>query len=305
MMRQQVDVGLPEAIARAEQRIQRRTREVAEIDEPEAAELQHDAGRARVLVRLLRRPRRAARRVRASRAVERAGERRARRAHDRCHQTSEWKPIARLRLDVARSGADGRISLERVERSARRLLRFSGHRAVIDERADRHERGELGRPAVMVRVEMRDQKKVDPLQRGIANGSRDAVRVARLTRVTGLRLECALVSGKSGIDEQRLTRGRHDERRLPAFDVDEVDVERPRGSRSEAFAEMRRPQCRRREDQCNGESKRHLHLLAGTPARVALRALEDSLPSREPLARACILPDGKTRHILRRCGFSS
>jgi hypothetical protein len=100
---------------------------------------------------------------------------------------------------------------------------------VIDERANPRERGELGRAAVVVRMEMRDEEKINPLQPRIANGRGDAVRVARLMRIAGLRLEYTLSTGKAGVDEQRLPRRRRDERRLAAFDVDEIDIERPRG----------------------------------------------------------------------------
>ena len=75
--------------------------------------------------------------------------------------------------------------------------------------------------AVVILVQVGDQQIVNARQVCVAYGGHDPVRIAahhpRITRV----------------DEQRLPRRRDDERGLTAFDVDEVEVERPlpRGAR--------------------------------------------------------------------------
>ena len=63
--------------------------------------------------------------------------------------------------------------------------------------------------------------RVRPASRAAAS---NALRVARLSRDRRRGLKVAS-AGKASVDEQRLARGRDDQCRLPALDVDEVDVE--------------------------------------------------------------------------------
>jgi len=66
----------------------------------------------------------------------------------------------------------------------------------------------------VIAVEVRDQQVVDLRQAGIMNRRRDPFRIPSL----GAR--------PATVDEQRLPGRRDDQRRLPAFDVNEVDLER-------------------------------------------------------------------------------
>ncbi len=86
--------------------------------------------------------------------------------------------------------------------------------AVIDERLHRHARDELGHAAHVVPVIVRHDEVVDLRQARALDRGRNAIGVA------------AVEAGPSGVDEHRLAGGRHDQRRLSAFDVDDVDVER-------------------------------------------------------------------------------
>jgi hypothetical protein len=97
---------------------------------------------------------------------------------------------------------------------------------VIDERPDREEFRELGHAAVVIRVEMRDEKDVDPADARGTRCSEDSIRVARLRGIARNGRKRSTLPWKTGVDEERLTARRDDERRLSAFDVDEVDIER-------------------------------------------------------------------------------
>ena len=86
--------------------------------------------------------------------------------------------------------------------------------SVGDEVDDRKAFRQLGDPANMVAMIMRDQQVVDPLQTCLLRRLDDAVGVARLqTRPTR-------------IHQQRLAGGRHDQRTLPTFHINEVDGHR-------------------------------------------------------------------------------
>ena len=98
-------------------------------------------------------------------------------------------------------------------------------RAVVDERADRKPPLKFRHAAVVILVQVRDEEIVDALQAGIAHGGDDPVGIA------------CVEPRVAGVDEQGLPGRRDDERGLPAFDVDEVDVESfRRGSRRSAPA---------------------------------------------------------------------
>ena len=84
---------------------------------------------------------------------------------------------------------------------------------MIDEGADGQLAGELRHAAHVVLVEVRDQQVIDCLHAGVLGGRGDAVGVA------------AVVAGPAGIDQHGFAGGRHEERGLTAFDIDEVDLE--------------------------------------------------------------------------------
>ena len=71
---------------------------------------------------------------------------------------------------------------------------------------------ELLQPADVIDVVVREHQIVDLLQPGVGDDRHDPIGVA--------------VAGIPGVDQQRLPRRRHEQRRLPAFGVDDVDVER-------------------------------------------------------------------------------
>ncbi len=151
-----------------------------------------------------------ARRVRLSAAVERPRQRRTVGAHDVDVQAAERQPVAGLRHEMF--GVRARLLVGRKRRD--HFRRGLHRRSVVDERANRKAPLELGHAAVVILVQVRDEEVVDALHAGIAHGGDDAVGIARVEpRITG-------------VDEQRLPGRRDDERGLPAFDVDEVDVER-------------------------------------------------------------------------------
>ena len=59
-----------------------------------------------------------------------------------------------------------------------------------------------------------DQHVIDLLQSRLMGSGQDAIGIA------------TVIAGPAGIDQQRLTRGAHDQRCLAAFDIDEVDLQR-------------------------------------------------------------------------------
>src|SRR5262245_11821860 len=115
---------------------------------------------------------------------------------------------------------DSGISREGFECPGHVLLGVIRHGAVVDERIDWNFRRNVDHATVVVFVKMRDEQVVDPLESRIANCSQYAIGIA-----TPVRFVAKVVSGKSGIDEQRLSRGRNDQCRLAALDVDEVNLQ--------------------------------------------------------------------------------
>src|SRR6185436_1631313 len=89
-------------------------------------------------------------------------------------------------------------------------------RPVVDEMLDRDALGELLHTAVVVAMPVRNDQLIDLREAGILGGLHDA------RGVTDRRLR----SGVAGVDEQRFTRWRDEERRVAALDVHHVNVER-------------------------------------------------------------------------------
>ena len=77
-----------------------------------------------------------------------------------------------------------------------------------------------GVAADMIVMEVCNQQVIDVIDVSLANRSHNPLGIA------------SVAPGVSGIDQQRLSRGRHDERRLPAFDVDKENFEVPGGSQA-------------------------------------------------------------------------
>ena len=95
------------------------------------------------------------------------------------------------------------------------VLFHVGDRAVIVETADFDRPGQVGHAAVMIRVVMRRDQMIDPL---------DACPLHRGVNSPGVP---PIDVRPTGVEQHRVTRGRHDQRGRSAFDVDEVEVERP------------------------------------------------------------------------------
>ena len=87
-------------------------------------------------------------------------------------------------------------------------------RAVIDEVSNRHACRELGEATHVIAVPVGRDEVIDLRDARIARGGHDAAGVARRRR-----------SPVPRVDEQRFAGGRHEQRRVPALDVDDVDVQ--------------------------------------------------------------------------------
>jgi hypothetical protein len=109
---------------------------------------------------------------------------------------------------------------------------------VIVERPDRHAPGQLRDAAVTIGMKVRDQQVIDARDPCVPHRGENPPGVPALRGVTG-------------IDEQRLAGRRHDERRLSALDIDEIERQRVRGR------SRRHVKHRGNKDRCD-ESGRHL-----------------------------------------------
>src|SRR5262245_43271763 len=105
---------------------------------------------------------------------------------------------------------------------------------MIDERSDWNQARELGSAAVVVTMKVSDQEIVNPPKASVLCSGEDPPGIA------------PVVSGIAGVDEHRLASWRDNQRRLAAFDVDEIDVQR-------LGSEGRREE-RCRQDRCADES---------------------------------------------------
>ena len=86
-------------------------------------------------------------------------------------------------------------------------------RTVVHEMNDRDALGQLGHAADVVEMIVSDHQVVDSFHASRLRGRRDAVCIP------------AAETGPTGIDKQRLAAGRDHQGSLPAFYVDEVNVE--------------------------------------------------------------------------------
>jgi len=120
---------------------------------------------------------------------------------------------------------DGRVSAVDRHGAGHVLVSILSHAAVVDERLNRNELGQLGNAANVVRVKVGDEQIVDARRPSLLRDREDALRIARLGRITRPRGETSS-AGKPGVDQHRVTIGRDDERGLATLDVDKVNVER-------------------------------------------------------------------------------
>ena len=86
---------------------------------------------------------------------------------------------------------------------------------MVDEVANRHLRQQLGKSADVVAVVVGGDQMIDLLDARIGRSGNDARGVAAVARI-------------AGVDEQRLSRRRDNQRGVSALDVDDVDLKRLR-----------------------------------------------------------------------------
>ena len=96
----------------------------------------------------------------------------------------------------------------------------------------------------MIAVPVREDQVIDLRDARVPGGVEDATRVP-----------CRAHAPVPRIDEQRLARGRDDERRVPPFDIDDIDVQRLRGAR------LRRHERRARSERQQAEPSTHRRAL--------------------------------------------
>ena len=191
-------------------------RDVAHMDRAEIAVGDVETDGERVLDIVLTRDEARAGRVRPAGAAQRPVlDRFAVRGDDVDVEPAHRDLVARLEHGVLSLGVERRIDLgEELVGGFGRLL----VRTVIHEFADRDALLELGHPAVMIAVPVRDDQAVDLGETGILRGGIDALGIAH--RAVGV----------AGVDQERFTGRVHEQRRVAAFDVDDIDVQRRAGA---------------------------------------------------------------------------
>ena len=111
--------------------------------------------------------------------------------------------------------------------------------------------GEFRRVAGVIPVKVRDHHVVEHVHIRQLQHRHDAVRVARDARSVRFRGQRALIARKSRVHQHRLSRGRNEQRGLPAFRVQEINIQR-------LFLRLLlRVDNRKRNKQNHGHEKRH------------------------------------------------
>src|SRR5712691_3145714 len=144
-------------------------------------------------------------------AGQRGLEHLCRRAHDAPFQTFERNPVAGLDDRAPGPGVESRVLLEnQIYLTARLYVR-----SMVDEFLDRNARGELGKSADMIAVEVSGDHVIDLRHPGIPDRGHDAIGVADrgITAVSRV-----VDDGFAGWRDPQLG--------IAAFHVDDVDVER-------------------------------------------------------------------------------
>jgi hypothetical protein len=121
----------------------------------------------------------------------------------------------------------------------------------------------------VIRMEVGDEQIVDPRHSGTARRGSNARRITGAAWIARSRLERAR-AGKPGVDEERLALRGDDEGRLPALDVDEVDVERVSGLRAQ-----RNRRDKNGADDSRGETLQAGPRLSAPPATPATSSFRD------------------------------
>ena len=121
--------------------------------------------------------------------------------------------------------AHARIGLKCRRGPRNPFFRLRSRGVVIDEGTNRDQLRQFRHGAVVVSVKVRQEEIVDLLDAGCLRGRENAIRIACFRRIAGNRRE-RTSAGKSGVDQQRFAGRRYHQCGLPAFDVDEIDVER-------------------------------------------------------------------------------
>ena len=156
-------------------------------------------------------------RIRPAAARQRGLDYFARGSHDAYIDAAESNLVARFGDCMPGAGVKSRV---RILEKVVGCLAGLNVRAVIDELFNRHLCRELRRAAEMIAVPVRDNQMIDLPQAGIFDGSHDAARIAWCGG-----------AGVARVHEERRTGRRHEKRRVAAFNVDDVDVQRPRCAR--------------------------------------------------------------------------
>ena len=209
-MCRQVEIDGADEVVRADQVVLLVPGQIAKVQHAEAAEGEEHADRARVLGRI----RRAVKSLQSGFGAPAPT--------SGLVITSPAAETKRTSIPAIGSVSPGRARIcrpfarvcEVVVVQLRRALALLHRRAVIDEGANRHARRQRRDAADVIGVVVRHDEVVDPRQPGLLHRRRDAIGVA------------AVEAGVARVDQQRLARRRDNQRRLAAFDVDEVDVER-------------------------------------------------------------------------------
>ena len=119
-----------------------------------------------------------------------------------------WSPGSRF--DVPAEGANRLVS----QKPSGRHAVDAERRAVVDERTDRQLRGHAGNAADVIGMVVGYQQVVEMVEARLPGDRKDPLGITAVARV-------------SGIDQERFAAGCDQERRLPALDVDEIDLESP------------------------------------------------------------------------------
>ena len=98
--------------------------------------------------------------------------------------------------------------------------------AMIDKMANGNAMREFRRVPDVVSVKVRDHHVIEDAHIRRLQHRHDAVRVARDAWSVRLRGRHALIARKSRVHQHRLSRGRNEQRGLPAFRVQEINIQR-------------------------------------------------------------------------------
>ncbi len=131
--------------------------------------------------------------------------------HDAPVEPRDRNAIARLRHGVLRLAEKSRV--DAAEKFGRTGLRFDCG-TVVDVLANRNPLCKLGHRTEMVAVPMRRDQVIDLFEAGSVDRGHHPIRIARRCRPAVAR-----------VDQHRLAGGRDKERRVAAFDIEDVNLQ--------------------------------------------------------------------------------